>query len=395
VDELHRNPQSISGTNERADDDAIHVGLRRERFQIGCFVREARGDRTRSHDKRVERRQRTGDRVSQTECQKVGFSVGPQHAKRQNDDTGQRVREDRSVTGAHTTDRAKLAGHFVGRRRPVRWRLGHRASNYAIHGGDGRRPGERRRLLVTGRVNDLGERPACKGGPPGEHLEDDGAGGKQIAARIDRFASHLLWRHVAGRAHHDTGSSHIRYAGVRSVDLRARQAEVEQLHAVRREKHVRGLQIAMNDRLRMERGESSEDTEGDRKGVRRAHRAVAQTVRQHFPFEQLHGDEQLTAVLADFVDLTDVGMVDAGGGARFAPEALACGLVAPDGRHCLERHRPLEALVARSVDDAHPAFAQLARDRIMADASWHEPTAGLVVAGARILRRVLYHRPRS
>ena len=76
-------------------------------------------------------------------------------------------------------------------------------------------------------------------------------------------------------------------------------------------------------------------------------------------------------VFADFVDLADVRMIDARGRAGFPPEALPRRLVVGSGRHRLHRDRALEPLVARRIDDAHPAFAQLALDRIAADASGH------------------------
>ena len=75
-------------------------------------------------------------------------------------------------------------------------------------------------------------------------------------------------------------------------------------------------------------------------------------------------------VLADLVDLADVGMVDARRGARFAPEALARGLVARQRRHRLDGDGALEPFVARRVDDAHPAFAELAHDGVVRDAGW-------------------------
>ena len=99
---------------------------------------------------------------------------------------------------------------------------------------------------------------------------------------------------------------------------------------MRREEHVRRLQIAMDDAAGVQRAERGQDAEADRNRLRRTQRPITELLSERLPFEQLHGDEQLAAVLADFVDLADVGMVDAGGGARFAPEALARGLVAPE-----------------------------------------------------------------
>ena len=87
------------------------------------------------------------------------------------------------------------------------------------------------------------------------------------------------------------------------------------------------------------------------------------------PFQQLHGDEQLATVFADFVDLADVRMIDACRGPRLAPEALPRRFVVGQRRHRLERDRALEARVARRIDNAHAALTQLPRDRVRSDVS--------------------------
>ena len=55
------------------------------------------------------------------------------------------------------------------------------------------------------------------------------------------------------------------------------------------------------------------------------------------------------------------------GRARLAPEALARGLVVRERRHRLQRDRAMELLVARGIDDAHPALAELAFDPVVAE----------------------------
>ena len=88
---------------------------------------------------------------------------------------------------------------------------------------------------------------------------------------------------------------------------------------------------------------------------------------QRFPYEELHRDEQRTILFADLVDLADIRMIDAGGGSRFAPEALPRCFVVHPRRHHFQSHAALQPLVARCVDDAHPAFPDLARDRVVRD----------------------------
>jgi hypothetical protein len=89
---------------------------------------------------------------------------------------------------------------------------------------------------------------------------------------------------------------------------------------------------------------------------------------------------------AVLVELAHVGMVDAGRGARLAPEAPARRLV-PGQRHRLERDYASEPLVARRVHDAHAPLAQLARDRVVPDAGACRPRrrrAGVRRAGRRV-----------
>ncbi len=73
-------------------------------------------------------------------------------------------------------------------------------------------------------------------------------------------------------------------------------------------------------------------------------------------------------VLADLVDLADVRMVDAGCGARLAPEPFARRVLVGERQHHFQRDRALQPFVARGIDYAHAAFAELVRNRIVADA---------------------------
>ena len=125
----------------------------------------------------------------------------------------------------------------------------------------------------------------------------------------------------------------------------------------------------MDDAAGVQRRERGQHAEADRHRLGHAQRSPPQALGQRLALQELHGDEQLAAVLADFVDLADVRMIDARRGPGFAPEALARRLVVGQRRHRLQGDGALQPLVARRVDDAHPAFAQLARDRIVPDAS--------------------------
>ncbi len=97
-------------------------------------------------------------------------------------------------------------------------------------------------------------------------------------------------------------------------------------------------------------------------------RAPGDAMLQGHAFEELHGDEALAVVLADFVDGADVGMVQRGGRARFAAETLqglrVLGYIV--GQE-FQSDEAAEARVLGLVDDAHPAAAELLDDAVVRD----------------------------
>ena len=117
--------------------------------------------------------------------------------------------------------------------------------------------------------------------------------------------------------------------------------------------------------------------------------------RVHFEF----GGKNPVVVFADLVELADVRMADARGGARLAQEARLRGLVVFGQRHDLHGDRALQPVVARRVDDAHPAFADLAQHRVAADPLGIAAPIGRVVGavgGRRLAAEPVDHgAPRS
>ena len=80
---------------------------------------------------------------------------------------------------------------------------------------------------------------------------------------------------------------------------------------------------------------------------------------------ELQREERLALVLADLVDLDDVGVLQAGDGLRLGAEAVA--LVAPGmaaGQDHLESDEAVESELPRLVDDAHAAAADLLHDLV-------------------------------
>ena len=81
----------------------------------------------------------------------------------------------------------------------------------------------------------------------------------------------------------------------------------------------------------------------EREGLRRlgALRAASQVITQGLPFQQLHHDEGLPFVLAEFVDGANIGMVQRRGSARLAFKTLQrLGIVAQFFRQELQRYAP-------------------------------------------------------
>jgi hypothetical protein len=101
------------------------------------------------------------------------------------------------------------------------------------------------------------------------------------------------------------------------------------------------------------------------KGFGHREGTALQPLGEGLALEQLHGDEEPSRVLADLEDLARMGMADAGGGAGFAPKALAGLLIGVgDG---LEGEAPAQARVFGRVDDAHAPLSELVQDPISAD----------------------------
>ena len=76
--------------------------------------------------------------------------------------------------------------------------------------------------------------------------------------------------------------------------------------------------------------------------------------------------------LADLVQLADVGVRHAGGGARLAPEALSRLRIPAGLAHHLDGDPAMEALVGGGIDDPHAAFAELRHHAVVSDRVGHE-----------------------
>ena len=107
---------------------------------------------------------------------------------------------------------------------------------------------------------------------------------------------------------------------------------------------------------------------GHRYGVGDAHPLRRDHAGKNLARDELHGDEIHAIGRIGFVHNHDVGMVERGGGASFPHQARAQGgVIAACGLEHLKGHQAIELHIARLVDDAHPACADLFQHLEMAD----------------------------
>jgi hypothetical protein len=125
------------------------------------------------------------------------------------------------------------------------------------------RSAQRGRLLSGDRVKDVHDVVACERRLPAQHLEEQAARGKQIGASVDGLPKHLFGRHVVGRADDGAREREVRLGGTTGGGNWPRESEIEQLHAVRCEEHVRGFQIAMHEASAMQRLERGQNRQRD------------------------------------------------------------------------------------------------------------------------------------
>ena len=78
----------------------------------------------------------------------------------------------------------------------------------------------------------------------------------------------------------------------------------------------------MNNAARVGRLEPFGDLDGPIEQQFERHRLVAHALAQRRPLQEFHHQEGMAYMLAHFVEGTDVGMIDRGGGAGFPFEAL-------------------------------------------------------------------------
>ena len=135
-------------------------------------------------------------------------------------------------------------------------------------------------LLLQQGGEHLGARAAAERPSAGHHLVEHRSEGEDIAARVDRAARGLLRRHVRGRAGDRSRAAEPRLRVERRDVLAAAlvglrqlgQAEVQDLgDTLRRDHHVRGLEVAVDDAGGVGGGERVGQGNGDPQRLAEAH----------------------------------------------------------------------------------------------------------------------------
>ncbi len=109
----------------------------------------------------------------------------------------------------------------------------------------------------------------------------------------------------------------------------------------------------------------------------------AQAVGQAAARDQFHAEVALALVLADLVHGHDTRMVEQGHRLRLVLEPSQLGIVGQDaGLDHLQSDRPIETDLLGTVDDAHPASAELRADLIVAEVTDAGPSCRLRSIGS-------------
>lgn len=187
--------------------------------------------------------------------------------------------------------------------------------------------------------------------------------------------------HVGGGPEQDTCAGQDR----RRRRLRRRdglgEAEVEDLYlAVARERDVRGLQVAVRDRLVVRGLERRRDLRRDPQGLVHGHRAAGEALSEAVTVDEFQHEHMRGSGVLEPVDLRDVGMVQRREQLRFPSEARHTLGIRREGlRQQLERNISLQSRIPGAIDVAHPAGA----DQLLHDIGADDNTACQTIRARR------------
>jgi hypothetical protein len=156
-------------------------------------------------------------------------------------------------------------------------------------------------------------------------------------------------RHVAGQAPCDPEVQYLRAALAVACDVCA-------------------LEIAVKNAALMRMCQRVGDLAGNANGGIAVQAALpANDRRKRFAVDVFHRDPRLAALAANVVDMTDVRVIEAGGGACLVqppPLDFCCARVEPPRIEELESNAPIEARIAGQIHGAHSTAAERVQDLV-------------------------------
>ena len=207
---------------------------------------------------------------------------------------------------------------------------------------------------------------------PRQHFVQHAPERPDVGPFVNDLAPCLLRTHIARRAHHGTVARVVHglrrrvcEVGRRAIASGLREAEVEDLHhAVRRDRDVGGLQVAVDNPFFVGDVEGLGDlprdaqrvTNGQPRALRPLTRDIREGVRERLPVHELENQEPDAFGFLEAVDRADVRMIQRGEHPRLPLEAREpLGVARERVRQELDRDIALELRVARAVHLTHAA----------------------------------------
>src|SRR6266851_1976995 len=218
----------------------------------------------------------------------------------------------------------------------------------------------------------------------GAHLVQDCTERKQVCASIEFFSLDLLGRHVRHSAQRRTGTGKVLFC----VDGRGahrnafgpqrhfREPEIENLRLTSiGNEDVRGLDVPVDDTLRVCRVESIGDLDAQIEHRLDLQRLASDPVPERLPLQQFHGNKSSPIRLVNFVDGADVRVVQGGRSLGLPLETAESLCIVGEfvGKE-LQGDVAIELEVFRFVDHTHAPAAQLPQDAVMRDGVIHHRT---------------------
>jgi hypothetical protein len=228
----------------------------------------------------------------------------------------------------------------------------------------------------------LRQRPQLVGlerSPAEQTLEQGDAEAEDIRARVDTASARLLRRHIRGRPGDrarivDAGAGARRRGCDAALEVargRPGQAKVDDTDPpVGSDEDVAGLDVAVHHPDLVGGSEAAGGVDVGREHLLPAALRAALPGGQGLAVDQLEGQEGRPVLLADLVDLHDIGMGQARERLRLTDQSLAVTRVAAALRcEHLERDQAVELGVPRRIDDAHAAGPDAVHELVAADAN--------------------------